>query len=172
MRQIRVPTGTTYLNLAKSDMPHRFNNIDIDMLTLKNYREKLPESLANQVELFVPPSGSFDDAILRRYIEMIKEFELEDPNSNMTLANRLRLAFVDMKPDTICSRFPNADLPLKRRLRCVAEYLIRAGEFDKMRDDNGKLIKKRGVLGKMVVIYQPLPKMLSILQKQRLLNNE
>lgn len=142
------------------------------MLTLKNYREKLPESLANQVELFVPPSGSFDDAILRRYIEMIKEFELEDPNSNMTLANRLRLAFVDMKPDTICSRFPNADLPLKRRLRCVAEYLIRAGEFDKMRDDNGKLIKKRGVLGKMVVIYQPLPKMLSILQKQRLLNNE
>jgi hypothetical protein len=153
-------------------MPHRFNNIDIDMLTLKNYREKLPESLANQVELFVPPSGSFDDAILRRYIEMIKEFELEDPNSNMTLANRLRLAFVDMKPDTICSRFPNADLPLKRRLRCVAEYLIRAGEFDKMRDDNGKLIKKRGVLGKMVVIYQPLPKMLSILQKQRLLNNE
>ena len=167
-----MPTGTTYLNLAKSDMPHRFNNIDIDMLTLKNYREKLPESLANQVELFVPPSGSFDDAILRRYIEMIKEFELEDPNSNMTLANRLRLAFVDMKPDTICSRFPNADLPLKRRLRCVAEYLIRAGEFDKMRDDNGKLIKKRGVLGKMVVIYQPLPKMLSILQKQRLLNNE
>jgi len=167
-----VPTGTTYLNLAKSDMPHRFNNIDIDMLTLKNYREKLPESLANQVELFVPPSGSFDDAILRRYIEVIKEFELEDPNSNMTLANRLRLAFVDMKPDTICSRFPNADLPLKRRLRCVAEYLIRAGEFDKMRDDNGKLIKKRGVLGKMVVIYQPLPKMLSILQKQRLLNNE
>jgi hypothetical protein len=167
-----VPIGTTYLNLAKSDMPHRFNNIDIDMLTLKNYREKLPESLANQVELFVPPSGSFDDAILRRYIEMIKEFELEDPNSNMTLANRLRLAFVDMKPDTICSRFPNADLPLKRRLRCVAEYLIRAGEFDKMRDDNGKLIKKRGVLGKMVVIYQPLPKMLSILQKQRLLNNE
>ena len=167
-----MPTGTTYLNLAKSDMPHRFNNIDIDMLTLKNYREKLPESLANQVELFVPPSGSFDDAILRRYIEVIKEFELEDPNSNMTLANRLRLAFVDMKPDTICSRFPNADLPLKRRLRCVAEYLIRAGEFDKMRDDNGKLIKKRGVLGKMVVIYQPLPKMLSILQKQRLLNNE
>lgn len=167
-----MPIGTTYLNLAKSDMPHRFNNIDIDMLTLENYREKLPESLANQVELFVPPSGSFDDAILRRYIEMIKEFELEDPNSNMTLANRLRLAFVDMKPDTICSRFPNADLPLKRRLRCVAEYLIRAGEFDKMRDDNGKLIKKRGVLGKMVVIYQPLPKMLSILQKQRLLNNE
>jgi len=172
MKQILENTGTTYLNHVKNDMPHRFNNIDIDMLTLKNYKEELPESLAEQVEIFIPPSGSFDDAILRRYITLIKEFELEDPNSNMTLANRLRLAFVDMKPDTICSRFPNADLPLKRRLRCVAEYLIRAGEFDKMRDENGKLIKKRGVLGKMVVIYEPLPKMLSILQKQRLVPNE
>ena len=76
-----------------------------------------------------------------------------------------------MSPETICSRFPNADLPLKRRLRCVAEYLIRSGEFDKVKDDNGKLVKKRGILGKMVVIYQPLPKMLLILQKQKLLKN-
>ncbi|HAI19605.1 MAG TPA: hypothetical protein DCM10_17190, partial [Xanthomarina gelatinilytica] len=67
--------------------------------------------------------------------------------------------------------FPNADLPLKRRLRCVAEYLIRSEEFDKLKDENGKLIKKRGILGKMVVIYQPLPKMLTILQKQKLLKN-
>jgi hypothetical protein len=103
---------------------------------------------------------------------MIRDFEIEDPNSNMTLANRLRLAFSDMIPETICSRFPNADLPLKRRLRCVAEYLIRAGELSKMRDDNGKLIKKRGVLGKMVVIYEPLPKMLTVLNRQKLLSHE
>jgi len=77
-----------------------------------------------------------------------------------------------MLPETICSRFPNADLPLKRRLRCVAEYLIRAGELSKMRDDNGKLIKKRGVLGKMVVIYEPLPKMLTVLNRQKLLSHE
>ena len=77
-----------------------------------------------------------------------------------------------MVPDTICSRFPNADLPLKRRLRCVAEYLIRSGEFQKMRDEDGKLIKRRGALGKMVVIYEPLPKMLVTLQKQKLLSNE
>jgi hypothetical protein len=76
-----------------------------------------------------------------------------------------------MQPETICTRFPNADLPLKRRLRCVAEYLIRSGEFDKVKDEKGKLIKKRGILGKMVVIYQPLPKMLLILQKQKLLKN-
>ena len=65
-----------------------------------------------------------------------------------------------------------ADLPLKRRLRCVAEYLIRAGEFDKLRDVNGKLVKKRGVLGKLVVLYQPLPKMREVLQRQGLVPNE
>ena len=76
-----------------------------------------------------------------------------------------------MEPETICSRFPNADLPLKRRLRCVAEYLIRSQEFIKMKDENGKLIKKRGILGKMVVIYQPMPKMLTVLKKQGLLKD-
>ena len=152
-------------------MNKRFQNLDIGKLTIKNYRELLSSSLADQVSIFIPPQGSFDDLCLRRYITLIKEFELEDPNSNMTLANRLRLAFADMQPDTICSRFPNADLPLKRRLRCVAEYLIRSGEFNKMRDENGKLIKKRGVLGKMGVIYEPLPKMFSVLQKQKLIKN-
>ena len=152
-------------------MSNRFQNLELNKLTIENYREILSSSLADQVSIFIPPEGSFDDLCLRRYITVIKEFELEDPNSNMTLANRLRLAFADMQPDTICSRFPNADLPLKRRLRCVAEYLIRSGEFDKMRDENGKLIKKRGVLGKMVVIYEQLPKMFSVLQKQKLIKN-
>jgi hypothetical protein len=87
----------------------------------------------------------------------------------MTLANRLRLAFKDMNADTICGKFPHAELPLKRRLRCVAEYLIRSGEFDKLRDANNKLVKKRGNLGKLVVIYQPLPKLLESLAKQKLL---
>ena len=153
-------------------MKHRFDSILIDVLTLENYESYLPESLAQQVAPFLPPTGSFDDATLQRYIRMIRDFEIEDPNSNMTLANRLRLAFSDMNPETICSRFPNADLPLKRRLRCVAEYLIRAGELSKMRDDNGKLIKKRGVLGKMVVIYEPLPKMITVLNRQKLLSHE
>ena len=152
-------------------MKHRFDGINIDELTFENYQEKLPSSLAKQVEKFLPPEGSFDENIMRRYIQSIRDFELEDPNSSMTLANRLRLAFQDMQPETICARFPNADLPLKRRLRCVAEYLIRSGEFDKVKDENGKLIKNRGILGKMVVIYQPLPKMLLILQKQKLLKN-
>jgi len=149
-------------------MKNRFTDLEISIVTLKNYKETLPESLAVQVEMFLPPSGSFDEPTLRRYLENLKNYEEEDPSFAMTLANRLRMAFQDMTPDTICGKFPNADLPLKRRLRCVAEYLIRAGEFDKMRDENGKLLKKRGVLGKLVVIYQPLPKMRDTLIRQGL----
>lgn len=150
-------------------MAHRFKNINISEITIKNYKSLLSESLIKQVETFIPPYGSFNDPILRRYLENIKNYEEEDANSNMTLANRLRIAFKDMNPDTICGKFPQAELPLKRRLRCVAEYLIRSGEFDKLRDEEGKLIKKRGVLGKMVVLYQPMPKLLDSLSKQGLL---
>jgi hypothetical protein len=150
-------------------MSTRFDGLDISLVTVKNFAEQLPESLALQVIDFLPPSGSFDDKILRRYLKNLQEYEREDANSNMTLANRLRLAFKDMNADTICGKFPQAELPLKRRLRCVAEYLIRSGEFDKLRDANNKLVKKRGNLGKLVVIYQPLPKLLESLAKQKLL---
>lgn len=149
-------------------MTHRFDGWSISDVTLENFSEILPKSLCFQIEIFLPPSGSFDTPTLRRYLENLKNYEEEDPTFAMTLANRLRVAFQDMEPDTICGKFPNADLPLKRRLRCVAEYLIRAGEFDKLRDENGKLIKKRGVLGKLVVIYQPLVKMRETLVRQGL----
>ena len=148
---------------------HRFVNIDITKVTVKNYKQTLSKSLQLQVEMFMPPEGSFDDGCLKRYLENIKNYEEEDANSNMTLANRLRIAFQDMKADTICGKFPQAELPLKRRLRCVAEYLIRSGEFNKVRDKDGKLVKKRGILGKMVVLYQPMPKLLESLTRQGLL---
>jgi hypothetical protein len=148
---------------------NRFSSLDIYAVTLENAEEILPESLYRQVEDFFPPIGSFDNGCLKRYLENVKNYEEEDANSNMTLANRLRLAFKDMQPDTICGKFPQAELPLKRRLRCVAEYLIRSGEFDKLRDENGKLVKKRGNLGKLVVIYKPLPKLLEALSRQGLL---
>ena len=148
---------------------HRFTNIDITEVTIKNYKQTLSESLQLQVEIFIPPEGSFDDGCLKRYLENVKTYEEEDANSNMTLANRLRNAFKDMNPDTICCKFPQAELPIKRRLRCVAEYLIRSGEFNKVRDKDGKLVKKRGILGKMVVLYQPMPKLLESLTRQGLL---
>lgn len=150
----------------------RFSTFSIEDVTIENVSSILPESIYLQVEMFLPPSGSFDDGCLQRYLKNLKDYEEEDPYSSMTLANRLRLAFVDMSPDTICGKFPTADLPLKRRLRCVAEYLIRAGEFDKLRDENGKLVKKRGVLGKLVVLYQPLPRLQENLQRQGLLSHE
>ncbi len=150
-------------------MAYRFKNIDINIINIKNHKELLPSSLVKQVKYFLPPNGSFDDGCLRRYLENVKNYEKEDINSNMTLANRLRIAFKDMVPDTICGKFPQAELPLKRRLRCVAEYLIRSGEFEKVRDENGKLVKKRGILGKMVVLYQPLPKLTESLLKQGLI---
>jgi hypothetical protein len=150
-------------------MAHRFQGLDISSITVENYIEKLPESLALQVSFFLPPEGSFDDGCLQRYLENLKNYEEEDLNSGMTLANRLRLAFKDMEMDTICGKFPQAELPLKRRLRCVAEYLIRSGEFNKVRDENGKLIKKRGVLGKLVVLYQPTEKLVESLHRQGLL---
>lgn len=153
-------------------MKNRFDDVLISKVTVENYLETLPLSLVDQVELFLPPHGSFDDLCLRRYLENVRDYEEEDPNNSMTLANRLRLSFRDMQPDTICGKFPQADLALKRRLRCVAEYLIRSGEFDKARDESGKLIKKRGILGKLVVIYQPLPKMLTSLLRQGLIEHE
>ena len=157
------------MNSTISVMAHRFKDIDLSLVTVENHRELLPSSLSLQVEMFLPPEGSFDDICLRRYLENVRNYEEEDENSNMTLANRLRLAFKDMEPDTICGKFPSAELPLKRRLRCVAEYLIRSGEFDKLKDENGKLIKKRGNLGKLVVIYKPLPKLLESLVKHGLI---
>ena len=157
------------MNNTISVMAHRFKDIDLSLVTLENHKEVLPASLSFQVEMFLPPEGSFDDGCLRRYLENVRNYEEEDENSNMTLANRLRLAFKDMEPDTICGKFPSAELPLKRRLRCVAEYLIRSGEFDKLKDENGKLIKKRGNLGKLVVIYKPLPKLLESLVKHGLI---
>jgi len=150
-------------------MAHRFKDVNISDVTIHNHKKLLPESLINQVSVFLPPNGSFDSKCLRRYLEHVKKYEEEDVNSNMTLANRLRIAFKDMTADTICGKFPQAELPLKRRLRCVAEYLIRSGEFDKVRDENGKLVKKRGILGKMVVLYQPLPKLTESLLRQGLI---
>jgi len=152
-------------------MAHRFYGINIDEVTIENHVTMLSPSLVLQVQDFLPPGGSFDDGCLRRYLEILRNYEEEDANSSMTLANRLRVAFKDMQPDTICGKFPLAELPLKRRLRCVAEYLIRSGEFDKLKDENGRLVKKRGNLGKLVVIYKPLPKLLESLSRQGLLKS-
>ena len=134
-------------------MSQRFKNVDIESVTVENCKDRLPATVYKQLKQFLPPEGSFDNDVLKRYLLNVKNYEEEDDNLEMTLANKLRLSFKDMEPGTICDKFPQVELNLKRRLRCVAEYLIRSGEFDKLKDENGELIKKKGILGKMVVIY-------------------
>ena len=149
---------------------YRFVDLDINSVTTKNYRKKLCKSLIEQVEIFIPPSGSFNNQDLRRYLDLISGYETSttDLVLGLSLADQIRITFSDMKTSTICDRYPEINLAEKRRYRCVAEYLIRQGELAKLRDENGKLIKKIGNMQKAVVLYRPLPKLLETLRKSGL----
>jgi len=149
---------------------YRFRDLNINSVTIGNYKEKLMASLIEQVEMFIPPSGSFGTADLRRYLELICSYETSttDLMLGLSLADQIRLTFSDMKTSTICDRYPEINLAEKRRYRCVAEYLIRQEELTKLRDENGKLIKKIGNMQKAVVLYKPLPKLLETLKKSGL----
>jgi hypothetical protein len=156
-----------YPGSSNKYLSYRFNALDIGSVTLDNYEEKLVNSLAEQVSMFLPPSGSFETPDLHRYLELVRSYETStnDLILGLSLADQIRICFSDMKPATICERFPDIDLATKRRYRCVAEYLIRQEELTKVKDDQGKLVKKTGNLGKLVVIYQPLPKIRQTLQR-------
>ena len=149
---------------------YRFVDLDINSVTIENYSELLVDSLIEQVEIFIPPSGSFGNADLHRYLELVCSYETSttDLMLGLSLADQIRLTFSDMRTSTICDRYPEINLAEKRRYRCVAEYLIRQGELTKLRDENGKLIKKIGNMQKAVVLYQPLPKLLETLKKSGL----
>ena len=149
---------------------YRFCDLDINTVTVKNYKKLLVPSLIEQVEMFIPPSGCFENADLRRYLELICSYETSttDLMLGLSLADQIRLTFSDMRTSTICDRYPEINLAEKRRYRCVAEYLIRQGELTKLRDENGKLIKKIGNMQKAVVLYQPLPKLLETLKRSGL----
>ena len=127
-------------------------------------------SLVEQVEMFIPPSGSFSNQDLRRYLDLVRNYETSttDLMLGLSLADQIRLTFSDMRTSTICDRYPDINLAEKRRYRCVAEYLIRQGELTKLRDENGKLIKKIGNMQKAVVLYKPLEKLLETLKKSGL----
>ena len=157
---------------ANSYQSYRFVDLDISSVTIENYEEKLVPSLAQQVEMFIPPSGSFETADLRRYLELVCSYETStsDLVLGLSLADQIRITFSDMRISTICDRYPDINLAEKRRYRCVAEYLIRQGELTKLRDENGKLIKKIGNMQKAVVLYKPLPKLLETLKRSGLSN--
>ena len=50
---------------------YRFAELDINSITVENYRDVLVPSLIEQIEIFIPPSGSFGNPDLRRYLELI-----------------------------------------------------------------------------------------------------
>ena len=160
------------LEPPKKYKSYRFRDLNIKSVTIKNYSKKLVPSLATQVEMFIPPSGSFETADLRRYLELIETYETStnDMVLGLSLADQIRIAFSDMKPATICDRFPDIDLNSKRRYRRVAEYLLRQEELIKVRDRNGKLVKKIGNAGKPVVLYRGLPKLHETLKNSSLLH--
>jgi len=151
-------------------LSYRFSELDIESVTIANYEKKLMPSLVEQISMFIPPSGSFKTPDLRRYLELIRGYETSttDLMLGLSLADQIRITFSDMRTSTICDRYPEINLAEKRRYRCVAEYLIRQGELTKLRDENGKLIKKIGNMQKAVVLYKPLEKLLETLKKSGL----
>ena len=109
---------------------YRFVDLDIESVTTENYVKKLMPSLVEQIEMFIPPSGSFKSPVLQRYLELIRGYETSttDLMLGLSLADQIRLTFSDMRTSTICDRYPEINLAEKRRYRCVAEYLIRQGD--------------------------------------------
>lgn len=156
--------------LPNKYLSYRFKNLNIEEVTVDNYEDKLVSSLAEQVSMFIPPSGSFETPDLQRYLELVQSYETSSNNLvlGLSLADQIRITFSDMQPATICEKFPDIDLATKRRYRCVAEYLIRQEELEKVKDERGKLVKKVGNMGKLVVIYQPLEKVRKTLQRSGL----
>jgi hypothetical protein len=154
----------------KQYLSYRFSDLNVKEVTVENYEEMLKPSLAEQVSVFIPPSGSFKTPDLQRYLDLLKTYETStnDLILGFSLADQIRITFSDMKPATICEKFPDIDLVTKRRYRCVAEYLIRQGELAKVKDESGKLVKKIGNMGKAVVIYEPLAKIRQTLQRSGL----
>jgi len=165
--------NTDYIPLEQEDnvyRSYRFIDLDLDKVTIGNFKKTLTPSLIEQVEMFIPPSGSFSTGDLKRYLDLVRNYETSttDLMLGLSLADQIRITFSDMRTSTICDRYPDINLAEKRRYRCVAEYLIRQGELTKLRDEDGKLIKKIGNMQKAVVLYEPLPKLLETLKKSGL----
>ena len=77
---------------SNSYQSYRFVDLDIASVTIENYKELLVASLAEQVEMFIPPSGSFETPDLRRYLELVCGYETS--TSDLVLGRRCLLLFL------------------------------------------------------------------------------
>ena len=50
----------------KQYLSYRFSGLNVEDVTVENYEEMLTASLAEQISMFIPPSGSFKTPDLRR----------------------------------------------------------------------------------------------------------
>ena len=67
---IEALNQTEYEPIENSDnvyQSYRFSELDINSVTIDNYKDHLVPSLIEQMEIFIPPSGSFETPDLRRY---------------------------------------------------------------------------------------------------------
>ena len=104
-------------NTPKVYQSYRFSELDIDSVTIDNYKKFLMPSLIEQIEMFIPPSGSFKTPDLRRYLDLIRGYETSttDLMLGLSLADQIRLTFSDMRTSTICDRYPEINLSEKLR---------------------------------------------------------
>ena len=118
--------NTDYEPIEQEDnlyQSYRFIDLDLEKVTIENFKETLSESLIEQVEMFIPPSGSFSTPDLKRYLDLVRNYETSttDLMLGLSLADQIRITFSDMRTSTICDRYPDINLAEKRRYRCVAE---------------------------------------------------
>ena len=110
-----VLTSTEFVldkDTSNSYQSYRFVDLEISDVTIENYKELLVDSLVEQVEMFIPPSGSFETADLQRYLELVCSYETStsDLVLGLSLADQIRITFSDMKISTICDRYPEINL--------------------------------------------------------------
>ena len=109
--------NTDYIPLEQEDnvyQSYRFIELDLDKVTIGNFKETLTTSLIEQVEMFIPPSGSFSTADLKRYLDLVRNYETSttDLMLGLSLADQIRITFSDMRTSTICDRYPDINFCL------------------------------------------------------------
>ena len=94
---LSVLENTDYIPIENENntyQSYRFVDLDLESVTIENYIEKLMPSLIEQVEMFIPPSGSFKSPDLRRYLDLIRGYETSTTDLMLGLSLAEQALFV------------------------------------------------------------------------------